>query len=145
MLRRPQGWRPWTPRPRYLPYPPYLTSTPCCLWTPKGIETTFGLSIECRQRPRSTPKPRRPSSTQRARGPSYQSKGLQSTVKPIPRTTPGSATTTGWRGCSNTEPNPICQQDARSANKHHRVLTPNPNQFSGRHRLTHTSHQYLYS
>ena len=30
-----------------------------------GIETTFGLPIERRQRPRSTPKPRRPSSTLR--------------------------------------------------------------------------------
>ena len=25
MLRRPQAWRPWTPRPRYLLNPPYLT------------------------------------------------------------------------------------------------------------------------
>ena len=94
MLRSPQGWRPWTPRPRYLPNTPYLTSTPYSPLDTKGIETTFGFSIERRQRPRSTPKPRRPS-TQRARGPSYQSKGLQSTVKPIPRTAPGSATTTG--------------------------------------------------
>ena len=93
-----------------------------------GIETTFGLPIERRQRPRSTPKPRRPSSTQRARGPSYQSKGLQSTVKPIPRTTPGSATTTGWRGCANTGPDTICQLDGTltqqaTQQQHYRVLS----------------------
>ena len=61
MLRSPQGWRPWTPRPRYLPNTPYLTSTPYSPLDTKGIETTFGFSIERRQRPRSTPKPRRPS------------------------------------------------------------------------------------
>ena len=97
------------------------------LWTPKPGKRP--PAHERRQRPRSTPKPRRPSSTQRARGPSYQSKGLQSTVKPIPRTTPGSATTTGWRGCSNTGPDPICQLDgtlAQQATQHYRVLSTAP-------------------
>ena len=49
--------------------------------------------------------------TNAKRGPSYRSKGLHQRLKPIPRTTPGSATTTGWRGCCNTEPDPICQLD----------------------------------
>ena len=122
------SWRPWTPRPRYLPNTPYLTSTPYppldtkpgkC--PPASPATTPRAEARTKawQTPASTRTPseakvhtkaERPVFNAR-RGPSYRSNGLHQRLKPIPRTTPGSATTTGWRGCCNTEPDPICQLD----------------------------------
>ena len=58
---RPSLARLWTPKPGKCP----RRHTPASIAEDPGIETTFGLPIERRQRPRSTPKPRRPSSTLR--------------------------------------------------------------------------------
>ena len=132
----PQGWRPWTPRPRYLPNTPYLTSTPYSPLDTKGIETTFGFSIERRQRPRSTPKPRRPSTLREVPVTNRRAyKRLSPYHVPhqgLPRLRAGGGVvipspirSVNWTGRS-----PSKQAPPRAHT--------NPNQSIGRHRMAHT-------